>query len=78
MKIDAKMHRWIDATFKSVGTRNTIKNRLRDEPEPAGVVCSQEINGGGTIGANILVMTSTSVGYGWPMIRVMWKFGAPN
>lgn len=78
MKIDAKLHRWIDATFPS-NERETIKLALAGEPEPKNVVCAATIKGSGFIAPNTLVMTKTVIGYGWPIQRVvLWKRGAPS
>lgn len=73
MRIDAKLHRAIEAMF-TPEERVTIKGLLSklDYKLGWGYVCAREIKGAGSIDRKLLVITQDMIGFGWPMSRSIW------
>ncbi len=74
MKIDGKLDAFLTYLWAE-----DLKKQVREtlvkvpEPKPGGIVCARTITGPGTIDPNILVITEAKIGYGWPMVQVLWR-----
>ncbi len=74
MKLDAQLHRFVDSIF-TPAERAMIKAKLAtvDYHHKSSMVCAKVIIGTGTVDSRVLVITHDAIGFGWPMVRTVWK-----